>query len=113
MKKIIQSDVSKFRRFRIDDKIVANHSYDVKFHNLYHRFGFARSRYEGSYVIFEISSGYVVGQGKKFKHAQREAINYLRETEGRFSLIVDHFKLPKFVKIKEDFSEPYISRFNR
>ncbi len=83
----------KNRKFRIEDNIFRKQSKLIKFKDLYPEYKFARTMFNDVHIIFEVSSGYVVGQGKTYTFARNVAKNYLNFTQGKFSIIVDAYKL--------------------
>ena len=101
MRSVQQSNKPKIRRFILGGEIYSNSSLAVKFKGYYPQFGFARSKHDGVYIIFEISSGYIIGEGKYFKRAERVALEFLKNTDGNFHLIVENLRLPKKITNNE------------
>ena len=84
---------TKNRKFRLQDNILRRVSKIVKFKDLYPEYQFARTKVDDIHYIFEVSSGYVVGQGKTYTFARNTSKRYLNFTKGKFNIIVDSYKL--------------------
>lgn len=83
----------KHRQFRLVDEIIRCDTALIKLGDIYSEYNFAKSRYNGIYYIFEVTSGYVVGQGKGLNFAIDTSKEYLKNTHGKFGIIVEHFNL--------------------
>jgi hypothetical protein len=81
------------RKFRLIDEIINCDSSLINLGDIYSNHSFAKSKYNGIYYIFEVTSGYVVGQGKSLNFAINTSKEYLRGTKGNFGMIVEHFNL--------------------
>jgi len=83
----------KYRQFRLVDEIIRCDSTLIKLGDMYPDYNFAKSKYNGIYYIFDVTSGYVVGQGKGLNFARDTSKEYLKGTNGKFGMIVEHFNL--------------------
>lgn len=83
----------KYRKFRLVDEIIRCDSVLITLDTMYSEYSFAKSKYNGIYYIFEVTSGYVVGQGRSLNFAKDTSKEYLKGTHGKFGMIVEHFIL--------------------
>jgi hypothetical protein len=83
----------KKRFFRIEKSKFRKESTLIKLDNLYPEYFFAKTKFNDIHIIFEVSSGYIVGQGKTYTNARNAAKKYLNFTSGKFSIIVDSYQL--------------------
>lgn len=84
---------STHREFRLVDEIVRHESFLIKLGDENRKYNFAKSKYNGIWYIFEITSGYVVGQGQGLNFARETSLEYLKGTNGKFGVLVEHFNL--------------------
>lgn len=83
----------KKRFFRVENNKFKKLSTLIKLDKFYPEYSFAKTHFNDIHIIFEVSSGYIVGQGKTYTKARTSAYNYLHFTSGKFSIIVEGYKL--------------------
>lgn len=81
----------KYRYFRLQEELIRNYSTLIYFDGIYPEYKFAKTKLNDVYYIFETSSGYVVGQGRTYTFARNTSKDFLKSTDGKFNLLVEHF----------------------
>jgi len=89
----MSSQKNKKRKMRIGDNLYNVYSKRIKIGGYYPEYEFAKTTIQGVHFIFEVSSGYVLSQGNKYTDALNGSKSFLEKSEGKLSLLIEHFKL--------------------